>query len=278
VQIGKVEMNTSGAADVVAADLVGARQEGRSLTGFPGVVPRDMAEAYQIQERAMARWRDSLVGWKIGYIAPAWRAAGEPDRLVGPVWGQQCHLSEEHLSPVEVGIFTSGFAAVEAELVIRLGQDLPAHDGGDWTAEEAADLDQHLLVGIEVASSPIPDINSLGPTVIAADFGNNNGLVLGPVLPDGPSGASAQLVCSIDGQLMGEGSAENLPGGMHHGLATALNILGDRGRPVRAGMVFATGAITGIHPIGPGQHCRVEVRGGPSVELRTTEARTTVDG
>ena len=39
-------------------------------------------------------------------------------------------------------------------------------------------------------------------------------------------------------------------------------------------MVFATGAITGIHPIGPGQHCRVDVRGGPSVELRTADART----
>jgi 2-keto-4-pentenoate hydratase len=276
--MGKVEMNTPGAADAVAAKLVSARKEGRSLTGFPGVVPADMAEAYRIQELAIARWPDSVVGWKIGYIAPAWRATGDPDRLVGPVWAQQCHLSEEHLSPVEVGIFTSGFAAVEAELVIRLGQDLPAHDGSDWTAEEAADLDQHLVVGIEVASSPIPDINSLGPTVIAADFGNNNGLVLGPVLVDGPSGAPPQLMCSIDGQLMGEGSAENLPGGMHHGLATALNILRDRRQPVRAGMVFATGAITGIHPIGPGQHCRVEVRGGPSVELRTPEAGMTVAG
>ena len=42
-------------------------------------------------------------------------------------------------------------------------------------------------------------------------------------------------------------------------------------------MVFATGAITGIHPIGPGQHCRVEVRYAssteeePSLELRTVD-------
>mgnify|MGYP001108719414 CR=1 FL=1 len=39
-------------------------------------------------------------------------------------------------------------------------------------------------------------------------------------------------------------------------------------------VIFATGAITGIHPIGPEQHCRVEVRGGQSVELRTVDART----
>ena len=267
-------MSTPAAEDVVATELVAARREGRSLTGFPGVIPASMAEAYQIQELAMSRWQDSLVGWKIGYIPADRRSAGDPDRLVGPIWRQQYHLSEERVSAAEVGIFASGFAAVEAELVIRLSHDLPSHDDADWAAQEVADLEQHLLVGVEVASSPIPDINSLGPTVIAADFGNNNGLVLGSVLADWPGGAPVQLACYVDGQLMGEGSAENLPGGIHHGLATALNILASRGQPVRAGMVFATGAITGIHPIGPGQHCRVEVRGGPSVELRTTDART----
>ena len=264
------------AAEEVAAKLVAARREGRSLTRFPGEVPASMAVAYQIQELAMSRWQDSLVGWKIGYISADRRTVGDPDRLVGPIWGQQYHLSEEHVSAVEVGIFPLGFAAVEAELVIRLGQDLPAHDRGGWTAQEAADLEQQLLVGIEVASSPIPDINALGPTVIAADFGNNNGLVLGSILADRPGAAPVQLACYVDGQLVGEGSAENLPGGIHHGLATALNILASRGQPVRAGMVFATGAITGIHPIGPRQRCRVDVRGGPSVELRTADARTLV--
>jgi 2-keto-4-pentenoate hydratase len=269
-------MSTPAAEDVVAAELVAARREGRSLTGFPGVVPASMAEAYQIQDLAMSRWQDTLVGWKIGYISADRRTAGDPDRLVGPIWRKQCHLSEEHVSAAEVGIFATGFAAVEAELVIRLEQDLPAHDGAGWTAEEASDLEQRLHVGIEVASSPIPDINALGPTVIAADFGNNNGLVLGSVLADQPRGVPIQLVCYIDGQPAGEGSAENLPGGIHSGLATALNILASRAQPVRAGMVFATGAITGIHPIGPGQRCRVEVRGGPSVELRTVDAHMLV--
>jgi 2-keto-4-pentenoate hydratase len=114
--------------------------------------------------------------------------------------------------------------------------------------------------------------------VIAADFGNNNGLVLGPVLTAAAEEPPAQLVCTIDGQVIGEGTAENLPGGMHHGLATALNLLTGRGHRVAAGMVFATGAITGIHPIRPGQHCRIAVTGGPSVELRTVDASTLLPG
>ena len=264
-------MSTPATEDAVAAELVGARGAGRSLTGFPGAVPTSMAEAYRIQDRAISRWPDSLVGWKIGYVPADRRTPGDPDRLVGPIWGRQCHPRDDPPSAVEVGVFAAGFAAVEAELVIRLGQDLPARAG--WTADEAAGLEQDLLVGIEVASSPIPDINSLGPTVIAADFGNNNGLVLGPVLGPRPGAAAVALTCTVDGQLVGEGSADNLPGGMHHGLATALNILGRRNRPVGAGMLFATGAITGIHPIGLGQHCAVEVEGGPSVELRTADAR-----
>ena len=140
--------------------------------------------------------------------------------------------------------------------MVRLARDLPAHPG-PWTAEEVAALDQQLLVGIEVASSPIPDINALGPTVIAADFGNNNGLLLGPELADL---AGVELACRIDEEVVGEGTAANLPGGLHHGLATALNLLIQRGHAVRAGTLFATGAITGIHVIRPGQHCRVEVR------------------
>jgi 2-keto-4-pentenoate hydratase len=161
----------------------------------------------------MSRWQDSLVGWKIGYISADRRTAGDPDLLVGPIWRQQCHLSEEQVSAAEVDIFASGFAAVEAELVIRLGQDLPAHDGGGWTAEEAADLEQHLLVGVEVASSPIPDINSLGPTVIAADFGNNNGLVLGSSLRTGLVELRSNLPVTSTGSSWEEDLPRTCPGG-----------------------------------------------------------------
>ena len=264
-------MSDEPTATGIAELLVAARRAGRSLGGFPGAAPAGMTEAYRIQDAAIARWSDTLVGWKIGYIAPERRTPGEPDRLVGPIWSRGCHPSDG--PPVEAGVFADGFAAVEAEFLVRLAQDLPDHHGA-WTAAEVAELEQQLLVGIEVASSPIPDINALGPTVIAADFGNNNGLLIGPELG---AAAGIELVCSIDGEPVGEGAAANLPGGLHHGLATALNVLADRGHSVRAGTVFATGAITGIHPIRPGQHCRVDVRDrssgdeGPSLELWTVD-------
>jgi 2-keto-4-pentenoate hydratase len=255
-------------AEELAAGLVAARRGQRTLTGFPGPVPVDMATAYRIQDAAIARWSGTLAGWKIGYVAADRRRPGDPDRLVGPIWQEQLRHGTSG-TEVEVSVFAEGFAAVEAELVVRLGQDLPTAPAGGWTAAAAATVEHELLIGIEVASSPIPDINGLGPTVIAADFGNNNGLVLGPVLtvPDGPG--SVELACVVDGQRVGRGSGANLPGGLYDGLATAWNLLAARDQRLRGGMVFATGAITGIHPIAPGQQCRVEVPGGPAVELRT---------
>jgi len=258
-------------AQLVAAQLVEARATGRGLPGFPGPIPATMAAAYAIQDQAISLWQDTVVGWKIGFIPADRRGPGDPDRLVGPIWQQSFHLAEEPGAPVEMEIFSTGFAAVEAELIIRLRHDLPAQPDGGWTAAAVAELDQELLFGIEVASSPIPDINSLGPTVIAADFGNNHGLVLGPPLAGVADVGSVQLACHLDGELIAEGSGDNLPGGIHHGLATALNVLGRRSHVVAAGTLFATGAITGIHPVQVGQHCRVSVRGGAAVELRTAD-------
>ncbi len=70
---------------------------------------------------------------------------------------------------------------------------------------------------------------------------------------------------------MGQRSLADLPGGLHHALATAWNVLADRGHPIRAGLLFATGAITGIHEVVPGQIARVEVEGGPAIEVRTVD-------
>jgi len=262
-------MSTSPLEHEIAAALVTARRAGRSLPGFPGPVPPDMAAAYRIQDAAMALWPDEPIGWKIGYIAPDRRRTGEPDRLVGPIWRAGCRPGGD--APVPVGIFGTGFAAVEAEFVVRLREDVPAPRGGRWTADDLAGVAYDLLVGVEVASSPVPAINDLGPTVVAADLGNNNGLVLGPSVSAGDGAADPRLRCFVDGDLMGQRSLGDLPGGLHHALATAWSVLASRGHPIRAGLLFATGAITGIHDVVPGQVARVEVDGGPAIEVRTVE-------
>ena len=54
----------------VARQLVEARLAGRSLPGFPGPLPADMAQGYRVQEQAIGLWPDRVVGWKVGRIPP----------------------------------------------------------------------------------------------------------------------------------------------------------------------------------------------------------------
>ena len=76
-----------------------------------------------------------------------------------------------------------GFAAGEAEFLLRIGSTPPAGKS-EYSLDETADLIEAVHVGIEVASSPLGTINELGPIAVISDFGNNNGLVIGPEVND----------------------------------------------------------------------------------------------
>ena len=73
-------------------------------------------------------------------------------------------------------VYADGFAAAEAEVLLCLGEV----GDRDHDIESVRDCITDVRTGIEIASSPFPDINRHGPAVTASDYGNNKGLVLGP--------------------------------------------------------------------------------------------------
>jgi 2-keto-4-pentenoate hydratase len=255
----------------IATGFVRARLQGASLAGFPGDIPADLVTAYQVQDLAIARWPDRLVGWKVGYIAAERRDASGDERLLGPIFARGLLPA---LDPeVEIAVFAGGFAAIEAEYVLQLLADAPA-DKTDWTLEEAASLPATLHIGIEVASSPLATINVLGPRVVVSDFGNNNGLVLGREIPDWKSIPEDQLTCTtfIEGRQVGTGAATTLPGGLRAAFAFALSRSARRGRPLKAGELIATGNATGIHDIVAGQQGRISFDGFGDIQCRARPA------
>jgi 2-keto-4-pentenoate hydratase len=171
-------------------------------------------------------------------------------------------------------VFEGGFAAVEAEFIVRLGADAEP-DRTSWTAADAALLVGAMHVGIETAGSPLATINELGPTVVVADFGNNAGLIVGPVIPDWQRFAPDQLTSEtfIDERRVGTGSAASVPGGPLGGLAFALARCARRGLPLKAGQLVSTGATTGIHDIRVGQSARVVFRGVAEIHCRAVQAQ-----
>jgi len=243
--------------DSIAARFVAARRGGVALSGFPGVIPPSLAEAYRVQEAGIRLWPAAIVGWKVGGIAPEQRGTDSEARLVGPIFAGSVRQAQPGHS-LDFPVFAGGFAAIEAELVFRIGRDAP-NGKTEWTPQEALAFADALHLGVETAGSPLATINELGPRVVVSDFGNNAGLLLGDAIADWRSGAFMPLTCisRIEGVEVGRGTVDALDVAPAIALAFALSRCARNGRPLRAGDLVTTGAITGIHDIVGEQHASV---------------------
>lgn len=242
----------------IAERLVRARLDRRPLSEFPGgALPPALAVSYAAQDLAIDLWPDEVAGWKVGRIPTELQESLGAERLCGPIFSRRVQIASG-AGPTAFPVFHGGFTAVEAEFVYRLAADAPA-DRTDWTPAEALSLVDGLHMGVEIAASPLAAINILGPLAVASDFGNNDGLILGPELVGWRDRTDESLICAteIDGVTVGEGSAASLAGGPAASLAFLLNNTARRGRPLRRGCLVTTGAATGIHDIRAGQTARI---------------------
>lgn len=251
----------------VASTLVAARISAQGLDEYPGAVPTDLGTAYLVQDQAIDLWSDTIGGWKVGRIPPAVEDDFGCDRLAGPIFTSTIVRLDGGDIPA-MQVFADGFAAVEAEFIAVIREDAPA-DKVHWSREDAEAMIKELRIGLEIASSPLVGINDLGPAVVASDFGNNKGLVVGPAIPDWKDRDVESLSCAtyIDGKLVGEGGAFGLTGGVTRSVQFILELAAKRGRPLQAGALVATGQTTGIHEVLPGQSVRMPFDGGNDGEV-----------
>lgn len=257
-----------GNALAIARRFTGARRAAQALSEFPGRLPESLEEAYATQEVAIGLWPDEIAGWKIGKVPPAVQAEVGATRLAGPIF----RASVQTPPPGAAGTFATipgGFAAMEAEVIVRVARDAPA-DRLDWTPEQALEYVDEMLIGMESAGSPLAIINELGPKVVVSDFGNNAGLILGPVIPGWRGRAPESLACAtlVNGAVVGTGSAASLEDGPLGCFAWMLEHAARRGRPLRAGCLITTGQLTGIHEVAPGDEAVVDF--GPLGRVRCT--------
>jgi 2-keto-4-pentenoate hydratase len=260
-------------AKTIAQRFVAARQSGEPLAAFPGILPPDLAAAYACQDAAIELVSDAIAGWKVGLIGQDAAAVFKQDRLAGPIFRRSVREARagEH---VGFPVFQGGFAAVEAEFLLRLGHDAPAKQR-EWTREQARKLVAAVHVGVETAGSPLATINDLGPTAIIADFGNNAGLIVGPALRDWRTAPVERWQCEtfVDDVAVGRGHAGVPPGGPFESLRFLLELCARRSRPLEAGTWVSTGAITGVHQVVAGQIARVSFGDAGEVHCRAEPHR-----
>ncbi|MEO8061291.1 MAG: fumarylacetoacetate hydrolase family protein [Pseudomonadota bacterium] len=252
----------------MAAEFVKARRSAGSFAKYPGSIPQDLDSAYRCQDEAIKLWDDTVAGWKVGWIPEPLSQKFGAHRLVGPIFTHAVKRSNG-VESVDVPVFAGGFAAIEAEFVFQLSKDAPANVA-EWTAETAQSFVQTMYIGIEIASSPLVNINDYGPAVIASDFGNNAGLLLGAEVVDWQARSLESMNCEtrIEGAVVGRGNAAAVSGGPLAALAFALRCNARRGRPLRAGEYISTGAATGVHSITAGQSAEAIFTGLGSLRCR----------
>jgi 2-keto-4-pentenoate hydratase len=258
---------------ITARAFVEARKAGRSLAVYPGERPHDLAEAYRIQDNALALWRPRAIGgWKVGRINPPDDARLGTDRLAGPIFADT--IVDGTAGEPVLPVFAEGFAAGEAELLLRLR--VPPGNGLPRTAAATLPWIDDVRVGIEIASSPYPGINTDGACVTVSDHGNNAGLVLGaPVGQERWSELRAiEVETRIGDEVVGKASVATMLDGPLGAVRFLLGNLAERGIEPQTGWWISSGAITGVHPIRPGDRlsarfvgigeviCRIEAISG----------------
>ncbi len=251
--------------DNIAQCFVKARADAVSLADYPGTVPADLTTAYAIQDAAIALVEDDVLGWKVGRIQPPRSEELGTTRLAGPIFAKQVQWISTDSHNLGA-IFDGGFGAIEAEFIFRIGTP-PKVDQRDLSLEDTSALIDAVFVGFEIASSPFPGINSLGPLVTITDFGNNNGLIIGPEIPNWrTSGFEGWTVeTRAGGEVLGTGQAVTFPGGPMESAMFLINNLIERGITIAPGLMISTGAVSGVHEVTSGQ--QIEARFGADYKI-----------
>ena len=248
----------------IAGSFVAARRAGIALGVYPGDMPAELPEAYAVQDAAIALDARPIAGWKVGRINPP---LGGTDRLAGPVFADQ--VFEATAQPIAMPVFAGGFAAAEGEFLLRIGTT-PDPSKRDYTMEEARALIDAVHVGIEIASSPFQGINDHGPTVTISDYGNNNGLVVGPELT-GWRAIDINAVpveVLINGVSVGAATSATMLDGPFGAARFLFEAMADRGIALQAGQWISSGAVTGVHRVAVSD--RVEARFGDMLNVECT--------
>lgn len=228
-----------------AAVLLEARLSGIALSTFPQPVPATLADAYACQHRLREALGAPVLGWKVGRIAVPLVAMLGAKRLAGPV----LRAADLNDAAGSARVFAGGAGAIESEVMLRLDRvpdELPSTDAA------ARALVGDIRAGFEVASSPAPDVHDHAPFAIIADIGINNGILLGPRLdPDGFDRLAVET--RIDGAVVGTGRPCDILDGPWGSLRFLVDLHLRGVVALAPGQWISAGAITGVHPIAPGQ-------------------------
>lgn len=238
----------------------------------PAYAPRDLAEAYAVQEEFVtlkSRRCGRVVGYKIALTTPQMRRfVGLRDSVAGCL-----HERQVVRAPASVRAADYGRLLVEFEIALVLGADLSA-GGGRYTPHLVAEAVAAAMPAFELADDLGADYATLSSRglELAADNAWNEGAVLGQPVEDWRAIdlASVRGVARVNGTVVGEGRGGDAMGSPLAALAWIANHLRGRGRSLRKGDVVITGSLVASQFPRAGDVIHFEAGALGAVELAVT--------
>jgi 2-keto-4-pentenoate hydratase len=245
-------MNPAG----TAARLVEARRSGRTIERLdPDLLPRSDDDAYAVQEETLRLLGAKVGGWKVG------SADATADIIAAPLLAELVRPSPARFSATE-----ASFRAVEAELALAIGHDVPGGAGADevWAAVTG------VHVAIELLDTRYADRSAQPAAALLADMQNNGGFAYGPANPVAAVDfLAAKASLSIGGREAKTAIGGNPAGHPKRLLAWLARHAASRGRALRRGDIVTTGSHTGltVAPLGARVVVRFEGLGEAVLDL-----------
>lgn len=229
-------------------------------------------DAYAMQEALHALLipeRGPIAGYKIAITTPVMQQLmGIDHAIAGAIFARRVHGS-----PASLRLADYTRIAVECEIAMRLGADLPAR-AKPYAKDDVAAAVEACLPSIELIEDHACEHYKLvGGRGLIANNAWNAGCVLGPAVTDWRALDLAAVVgaMSINGVEIGRGRGGDVMNGHPlHALAWVANTVAARGRPLVRGMIVQTGSVVATQYPKPGDVVTVSFAGLGDASARFT--------
>jgi 2-keto-4-pentenoate hydratase len=248
--------------------LLEMRRTRRPVAALPAdVVPRSLAEGYQVQERLVQTLLDRSGGHPIGYkVACTSELAQKALGVGGPFFGLLLsHCTHRNPAALPASDFTVRCA--EAEFGFEMAADVPA--GPVYTAETITDYIAAALPSIEIVDHRYHDWQAVGAPSLLADNAIHGAWVPGDPYPGWRDLDFARHPAAlvVNGERTFPGSGAAVLGNPLTVVAWLANELPRFGRRLRRDDRVTTGVTTGIYLAQPGDRLAADFGPLGRVEL-----------
>lgn len=244
----------------ILAERLAAAQAESSLILPPAAAqtPRDVAEAYRVQQRVLALRAEAVAGWKVGARSPREEPHAAPLPASGVV-----------TAPAQLPHALAPTFGLELELAFRLDRRFEPRPA-PYTEAEVLDSIGSVMAAIELVSSRQPNWPGSSPLIQLADLQNHLALVVGDAVPydRGAFFESLPLLFEYEGHCIASGPCRNPAGDPRRLLPWLVNHACAQGQAIGPEQVLTTGSYTGLYFPETAGHALAEIEGLPPVSLR----------